>query len=67
MAADIIKEEFPWAREIITKNYDSGKEPVAKYHIDGAKLTTELGVTYKPFREAVVDLVKQMYELSKAN
>lgn len=67
MAADIIKEEFPGVREIVTKNYDSGKEPVAKYLIDGAKLTTELGVKYTPFREAVVDLVQQMYELSKAN
>lgn len=63
-AADIIKEEFPWARDIVTKNYISGKEPLAKYKYDGARVAQELGITFTSFRETVVDLIKQVKELS---
>lgn len=66
LAADIIKEEFPWARNVVTKNYESGKAPATSYHLDGPTVTRELGVTYRRFRETVVDLVRQVKEtLSK--
>jgi hypothetical protein len=67
MAAGIIKDEFPWVRDVVTKNYTSGKEPLAKYKLDGMKVSEELGVKYTPFKETVIDLIKQIKDLNASN
>lgn len=59
-AADIMKEEFEWARGKVAKGDNEGAKPPQGYRLDGAKLTSEMGVTYRTFRDTVVDLVKQV-------
>jgi nucleoside-diphosphate-sugar epimerase len=61
-AADILKEEFPWAKDSVTGNYKSGEKPRAEYGVDGDTVARELGVTYRSFRETVVALVGQVKE-----
>jgi len=62
LAADIIKEEFEWARKTVTGNYESGKKMPPTYRLDGETVSKELGVTYRSFRETVVDFVRQVKE-----
>lgn len=59
-AADIIKEEFDWAKDSVTSNYQSGRKPQAAYGVDGETAASELGVKYRSFRETVVDFVSQV-------
>jgi nucleoside-diphosphate-sugar epimerase len=65
LAADIIREEFQWAADVVTQNYTTGKLPIAPYGVDGATVAKELGIKYRPFRETVVDLVGQIRELGQ--
>lgn len=63
LAADIIKDNFEWARDKVTKNYQSHK-PSPTYHLDGETVTRELGVKYRSFKESVIDFVKQASEIA---
>ena len=63
-AADIIRDEFNWAKETVTRNYKTGEKPSASYGIDGETVARELGVKYRPFKETVIDLVRQIRELT---
>jgi nucleoside-diphosphate-sugar epimerase len=67
LAADIIKDEFPWAQDTVTKNYTPGRDPLSKYKLDGIKITEELGVKYSPFRQTVIDLIKQLKEFQPSS
>jgi len=62
LAASIILDEFAWAKGKVTE-----KEPQQhidiSYALDGAKVTSELGVKYKSFKETVIDLVSQAKKL----
>lgn len=60
-AADIMKEEFDWAKKTIHSNYKSGEKPTAPYGIDGDTVGRELGVKYRSFKETVVDLTNQIH------
>lgn len=60
-AADIMKEEFEWARKIVTSNYKSGEKPSWPYGIDGGKVSRELGVKYRSFKETVIDTTSQIH------
>lgn len=61
LAADIIKEEFDWAKEVVAKG-DEGAKPPPSYSLDGAAVTRDLGVQYRSFHDTVVDFVKQVKE-----
>ncbi|KAJ5715393.1 uncharacterized protein N7483_012574 [Penicillium malachiteum] len=61
-AADIMKEEFEWARDSVTANYKGGEKPQASYGVDGETVARELGVTYRSFQDSVIDLIKQVKE-----
>lgn len=61
-AADIMKERFDWAKESVTSNYKSGEKPTASYGVDGETVARELGVTYRSFKDTVVDFVGQVKE-----
>ncbi|KAK5807492.1 hypothetical protein VI817_001750 [Penicillium citrinum] len=61
-AADIIKEEFEWSRDKIPSNYKAGSKPTWPYGVDGKTVADELGVSYRSFRETVVDFVGQVKE-----
>ncbi|PGH12455.1 hypothetical protein AJ79_04291 [Helicocarpus griseus UAMH5409] len=59
-AADIMKEEFEWARGKVAKGDEEGRRPEAAYKLDGETVPRELGVGYRGFREAVVDVIGQV-------
>ncbi|KAI3116179.1 hypothetical protein CBS147333_789 [Penicillium roqueforti] len=63
-AADIIRDEFEWAKDVVTTNYKTGEKSSASYGFDAETAARELGVKYRPFKETVVDLVGQMRELA---
>ncbi|KAL4894687.1 pyridoxal phosphate-dependent transferase [Aspergillus ambiguus] len=60
LAADIIRDEFDWALDTVTTNYQAGKKVLQSYRLDGATVTRELGVGFRSFRETVVDFVRQV-------
>ncbi|KAK2756963.1 hypothetical protein FQN54_004931 [Arachnomyces sp. PD_36] len=61
-AADIMKDEFEWARGVVAKGEDEGARPSASYKLDGGAVTRDMGVEYRAFRESVVDFVRQVKE-----
>jgi nucleoside-diphosphate-sugar epimerase len=62
-AADIIRGEFEWAKETVTTNYKVGEKPPSPYGVDGETVARELGVKYRPFKETVVELIRQIRAL----
>ncbi|KAJ5581818.1 NAD-dependent epimerase/dehydratase [Penicillium sp. DV-2018c] len=62
-AADIIRGEFEWAKETVKDNYKMGQKPAFPYGVDGETVARELGVKYRPFKETVVDFVRQIRAL----
>ncbi|KAG2419978.1 hypothetical protein HFD88_004775 [Aspergillus terreus] len=60
LGADIIRAEFEWAAQTVTKNYEVGKKVAQGYRLDGEAVTRELGVQFRGFRETVVDFVRQV-------
>ncbi|KAK2776618.1 hypothetical protein FQN53_002561 [Emmonsiellopsis sp. PD_33] len=60
LAADIMKGEFEWARGKVARGEEEGVLPGECYKLDGGKVTRELGVEYRSFRETVVDLIRQV-------
>ncbi|CZR63781.1 probable flavonol reductase/cinnamoyl-CoA reductase [Phialocephala subalpina] len=63
MAAEIMRNEFEWARERVRVEEEQKADD--SHGLDGEEVTRELGVRYRSFRETVVDLVAQAWELSK--
>ncbi|KAI5310867.1 hypothetical protein KEM55_005989 [Ascosphaera atra] len=61
LAADIIRAEFEGAKDVVAKG-NEGEKAVGTFKLDGKKLTEEFGITYRSFKETVVDLVKQVKE-----
>ncbi|KAJ5469380.1 hypothetical protein N7539_008998 [Penicillium diatomitis] len=59
-AADIIKDQFEWAVDSVTRDYEAGKKPQASYGVDGETVARELHFRYHRFRETVVDFVVQV-------
>jgi hypothetical protein len=41
-----------------------GEKPTSSYGVDGETVARELGVTYRPFKETVIDLVGQIKALA---
>lgn len=63
LAADIMRKEFPWAEETVSKTAD---QVIDQSHgLDGKTVTQELGVEYRSFKQTVVDLVSQAVDLKK--
>jgi nucleoside-diphosphate-sugar epimerase len=62
MAAKVMLEEFDWARGSVS---EEEQEVDVSYGLDGVTVTKELGVRYRSFRETVVDLVSQAWEMEK--
>ncbi|GAB1313790.1 hypothetical protein MFIFM68171_04000 [Madurella fahalii] len=55
LAAEIIRDEFEFAKGRTLEQ----QHPDTRRGIDGETVARELGITYRSFRETVVDLVKQ--------
>lgn len=59
LVGEIIKEEFPeWAEDVLPPKEDI--PPFKNISLDGTPVTEDLGVTYRSFRECIVDLVRQL-------
>ncbi|PMD40317.1 NAD(P)-binding protein [Hyaloscypha variabilis F] len=62
LAANIMLEEFSWAKGKISEE----EQAIDKsYGLDGETVTRELGVKYRSFKETVVDLVSQAWDMEK--
>lgn len=61
LAADIMKTEFDWAKQVVAKG-DEGAKPPPSYSLDGAAVTRDLGVQFRSFHDTVVDFVKHVKE-----
>jgi hypothetical protein len=54
-----MREEFPeWAEEVLPPKEET--PPFKNFSLDGTPATRDLGVTYRSFRECVIDLVRQL-------
>jgi hypothetical protein len=54
-----MREEFlEWAEEVLPPQEET--PPFKNITLDGAPATGDLGVTYRSFRECVIDLVRQL-------
>ena len=61
LVGEIMREEFPeWAEDVLPPKEET--PPFKKISLDGAPVTRDLGVTYRSFRECIVDLVRQLRE-----
>ena len=59
MMGEIIREEFPeWAEDVLPPREEM--PPFKNIFLDGTPVTKDLGVTYRSFRECIVDLVRQL-------
>jgi len=59
LVGEIIREEFPeWAEDVLPPKEDI--PPFKNISLDGIPVTEDLGVTYRSFRECIVDLVRQL-------
>ena len=55
-----MREEFPkWAEEVLPPR--KGIPSFKSILLDGAPATRDLGMTYRSFKECVVDLVRQLH------
>ena len=59
LVGEIIRKEFPeWAEDVLPPREDI--PPFMNISLDGIPVTKDLGVTYRSFRECIVDLVRQL-------
>jgi len=62
LVGEIIREEFPeWAEEVLPPREEI--PPFKNISLDGTPAIRDLGVTYRSFRECIVDLVRQLREV----
>jgi nucleoside-diphosphate-sugar epimerase len=62
LAAQIIEEEFEWAKGRVQHEEQKVDE---SYGIDGETAAKELGLHYTPFRKTVVDTISQLSKIGK--
>ena len=62
LAAEIMRKEFPWAKEKVTPGDPSIPD---SYDLDWESVTRDLGIRFRSFKETVVDLVKQVEKMPK--
>ncbi|KAK5234763.1 hypothetical protein LTR47_004208 [Exophiala xenobiotica] len=64
LAADIIAEEFEWGKGRVAKS-GHRQEFEESHDLDGQRAARDFGITYKKFRDSVVDFVSQAIEMEK--
>ena len=62
LAAEIIEEEFSWAKGNIRREEQAIDE---SYGMDGESAARELGLSYRTFRQTVVDLITQISNMER--
>lgn len=61
IAADIMRDQYEWARERVAGGDGSNASSVPDcFKLDGKTAASEFGLSYRSFRECVVDFVDQM-------
>lgn len=64
LAADIMREEFDWAKQVVAEGTPGA--PVPEWPKgDGWTASEKLGFTYHSFRESVVDSIRQFKEIEQ--
>lgn len=63
LAAEIMEEEFGWAKGTVAREDQAIDE---SHGVDGETPARELGLQYRPFRQSIVDLIKQAREMSES-
>jgi len=59
IVGEIMREEFPeWAEEVLPPREETPQ--FRNMSLDGTPVTRDLGVTYRSFRQCVIDLVRQL-------
>lgn len=61
-AADIVRKELEWTREVVTKG-NEGEAPPDAFDIDSQTAAKDLGVKYRKFRETVLDAISQFRQI----
>ncbi|KAI0073870.1 NAD(P)-binding protein [Panus rudis PR-1116 ss-1] len=56
--ADVIRAEFDWAKDKVTKGEEGAPLPET-FDIDGTTASEALGFTYRKFRQSIVDTITQ--------
>lgn len=62
--ADILREEFDWAKEEVTKGEEGAPIPPC-FTLDGEIAGKALGIKYRSFRDCVIDGVAQFKEIQR--
>lgn len=63
-AADILRQEFDWAKEEVTKG-DEGAPIPKRYNVDSDTATKALGLQYRTFKECVLEAMTQIREIQQ--
>ena len=61
--ADIVREVFDWAKDEVTKGNEGEPLPDNAFYLDGSVAQKDLGLTYRSFRETLLDSVAQFREI----
>lgn len=64
LAADILRKEFSWAREVVTRG-DEGAPMPEKANVDGEAVAKALGIQYRGFKDCVIETATQLRELHR--
>lgn len=62
--ADIIRQEFDWAKGVVKKG-DEGAPLRGSSNLDGTTTADVLGVTYRPFKDCIVESVAQFKQIAQ--
>jgi len=65
MAADVAREEFSWGKERVIVGDAPGQPPPEACELDGETIADELGLTYRSFRECVVESLAQFKKVEE--
>ncbi|TCD61600.1 hypothetical protein EIP91_008186 [Steccherinum ochraceum] len=64
LAADIIRKEFDWAKDV-TRKGDEGAALPPSYTLDGETAADVFGFKYRSFKDCIVDAVTQFREIAE--
>jgi nucleoside-diphosphate-sugar epimerase len=65
LAAQIIEDNFDWAKSH-SRGPETAQEIDDSHHLDGQTAAKELGYSYRPFEQSVIDMVTRAVQLHGA-
>ena len=61
-AADIVRAAYPWAKDVVTRG-NEGEPMPDTFYVDGEAAARDLGITYRSFKDTVLEDVSQFREI----